>query len=100
LLILENFAFMTFFLGFLKFVSYLPRYAVVFLVKGYQKTLSPDHGFLKRFFPHGYCKFSPTCSSYAILSITKYGVFHGGAKAIFRIFKCNPWSKGGIDEVR
>lgn len=66
----------------------------------YQKTLSPDHGLLKGLFPHGYCKFDPTCSIYAKETIAKHGVIIGGAKALWRIIRCNPWSKGGSDPVK
>lgn len=66
----------------------------------YQKTLSPDHGFLKGFFPHGYCKFDPTCSVYAKGTVSKHGVIIGGAKALWRISRCNPCSKGGSDPVK
>ncbi|MBI4235519.1 membrane protein insertion efficiency factor YidD [Candidatus Peregrinibacteria bacterium] len=76
----------------------LPRYLVAFLVWLYQKTLSPDHGLLKVFFPHGYCKFKPSCSEYSKRAFLKHGVFWGGIKAFWRVLRCNPWSKGGVDE--
>lgn len=63
----------------------------------YQKTLSPDHGLMKKFFPGGYCKFTPTCSDYSKHAILKYGFFRGTFKGIKRILKCNPCSKGGLD---
>lgn len=43
------------------------------------------------------CRFYPTCSEYAILAIKKYGALKGGFKAMWRILRCNPFSKGGID---
>lgn len=43
------------------------------------------------------CRFYPSCSDYAIMSIEKYGVIRGLFKSIWRIIKCNPLSKGGID---
>lgn len=43
------------------------------------------------------CRFYPTCSEYAILAIKKYGPFKGFFKAVWRILRCNPFSKGGID---
>jgi len=43
------------------------------------------------------CRFYPTCSEYAVLAIKKYGPFKGSLKAILRILRCNPFSKGGID---
>lgn len=67
-------------------------------IKFYQKTLSPDHGLFKSLHHNGYCKFYPTCSEYCYQAIKKYGLWKGGFKCIKRIFKCTPWSKGGIDK--
>lgn len=90
--------FMKKFLEYFKnYVWHLPRKISVFFIKVYQKTLSPDHGFFKRFYPHGYCKFQPTCSEYARESVKKHGVVWGGMKAFWRVCRCNPWSKGGED---
>ncbi|WP_425480508.1 membrane protein insertion efficiency factor YidD [Hydrogenobacter thermophilus] len=43
------------------------------------------------------CRYYPTCSEYAILSIEKYGVVKGGLKALWRVLRCHPLSKGGVD---
>jgi hypothetical protein len=43
------------------------------------------------------CRFYPSCSTYAALSIEKYGVLAGTAKGIRRILKCHPFHKGGVD---
>ncbi len=43
------------------------------------------------------CKFHPTCSEYALMSIEKYGAFKGSVKAMYRILRCNPFNKGGVD---
>lgn len=77
-----------------------PRYFVIKILKIYQKTLSFDHGFFKALFPYGYCRFKPTCSEYAIKAVEKYGVIKGGAKALWRVMRCNPWNKGGWDPVK
>ena len=63
----------------------------------YQRTLSPDTGWFKSRYPGGYCRYYPTCSEYCKQSIQKYGVAKGIAKGFWRILRCNPWSKGGID---
>jgi hypothetical protein len=81
-----------------KKVLYLPRYPLLWIIFLYQKTLSPDHSFwAKWFFPHGYCKFHPTCSEYGYTIIKKRGIFIGVPKAAWRILRCNPWNPGGID---
>lgn len=43
------------------------------------------------------CRFYPTCSQYAILAIKKYGALRGTIKAVWRILRCNPFGKGGVD---
>ena len=80
-------------------LKYYPRYIVIKILKIYQRILSFDHGFLKIFSPYGRCRFRPTCSDYAIGAILKFGVFRGGFKAVWRVLRCNPWSKGGWDPV-
>ena len=45
------------------------------------------------------CRFVPTCSAYAIEARTKYGALKGGALALWRILRCNPFSTGGYDPV-
>lgn len=45
------------------------------------------------------CRFVPTCSAYAIEAIKKYGALKGSALALWRILRCNPFSKGGYDPV-
>jgi len=83
----------------MKFI-YLPSYIAIQIIKLYQKTISFDHGFLKIFFPHGYCRFHPTCSEYSVRAITKYGFIRGGLKATWRVIRCNPWNKGGYDPLK
>ena len=46
------------------------------------------------------CRYWPSCSEYALQSIQKHGVLKGGLLGAWRIIRCNPWSKGGIDPVR
>jgi len=77
--------------------KYFPSFVAIKIIKIYQKTLSFDHGFLKIFFPHGFCRFRPTCSEYAVSALEKYGFFKGGIKALWRVLRCNPWNRGGHD---
>lgn len=69
----------------------MKRFLIV-LIRGYQKYISP-------LFPPS-CRFQPTCSQYAIEAVQKYGAFKGGAMAIWRILRCNPFCKGGYDPVK
>lgn len=78
----------------------LPRKLVIALIRAYQVTLSPDHGIIMRkFHPNGYCRYYPSCSTYGYQVINKYGLIRGIPRLVWRILRCNPWSKGGIDEV-
>jgi len=61
------------------------------LIRFYQKCISP------RKIPC--CRFTPTCSQYAIEAITVHGALKGTALAIYRILRCNPFCKGGYDPV-
>jgi hypothetical protein len=83
-----------------KYCQNLPRALAVKIIKIYQKTLSFDHGPLKSFYPHGFCRFYPSCSQYGLEAIEKYGIIRGGVMAMWRVLRCNPWSKGGYDPVK
>ncbi|NMB83632.1 MAG: membrane protein insertion efficiency factor YidD [Ignavibacteria bacterium] len=67
------------------------RLIFIYLIKLYQKFISP-------LFPPS-CRFYPTCSEYAVQSFQKYGIVKGGIKSIWRILRCNPFNKGGYDPV-
>ena len=67
------------------------KYLMIGLVKLYQKIISP----LKP----SCCRFTPTCSAYAIEAFRKRGFFVGLILTICRIIRCNPFSKGGYDPV-
>jgi hypothetical protein len=51
------------------------------------------------FSSHGACKFTPTCSNYAIECYQKYSFIKGTILIIKRIIRCNPFNKGGFDPV-
>jgi len=72
---------------------------LLFLIRFYQKTLSPDTGLLSYKHPNGYCRFHPHCSEYAYQVINKYGLVKGSFLAVKRVIKCNPCNKGGIDLI-
>jgi putative membrane protein insertion efficiency factor len=77
----------------------LPRRFALFLIRGYQRTVSLDHGRLGRVVPVRVCRFHPTCSEYASEAISRYGVRRGLTLGTRRILRCNPWYPGGVDEV-
>ena len=58
----------------------------ILLIKFYQKCISPMLG--------SNCRYTPTCSEYALQALRKYGPFKGGWLALKRILRCHPW--GGL----
>ncbi len=66
---------------------------LLFLIKLYQMLISPWLGTNK-------CRYTPTCSQYAIEAITKYGIIKGSYKTIKRILSCGPWGGHGYDPVQ
>ena len=54
--------------------------------------------FLSSFF-WGSCRFSPSCSHYAIEALVKHGLWKGAWLSVWRILRCNPWASGGHDPV-
>lgn len=65
---------------------------MLFLIKTYQVTISP-------IFSAGACRYYPTCSHYAAEAIEVHGIIKGTLLAVWRIMRCNPFSKGGYDPV-
>lgn len=69
----------------------LPRALLVALVRGYQLVISPA-------LPPS-CRFSPSCSQYALESLRRYGALRGSWMAARRLARCHPWHPGGYDPV-
>ena len=61
------------------------------LIRAYQWVISP-------LFPPS-CRFTPSCSNYALEAINTFGIFKGGFLSIKRILRCNPWGGHGHDPV-
>ena len=61
------------------------------LIEGYQRWISPLHP--------SCCRYIPSCSAYAKQAISRFGALKGGLLALWRIMRCNPFSKGGYDPV-
>jgi uncharacterized protein len=69
----------------------LPRRIVIFPIAAWHAFISPLFG--------ARCKYEPSCSTYAIQAIERYGILRGVLLAGWRIVRCNPWSHGGFDPV-
>lgn len=67
------------------------RSVVVAPIRLYQRFISPAFG--QR------CRYYPSCSEYAVQSITRFGILRGLILAGWRLLRCNPWSQGGVDPV-
>ena len=65
---------------------------LISMIRFYRKYLSGMKGYST-------CKYYPTCSQYGLEAIEKYGALKGGALTLWRILRCNPFSKGGYDPV-
>ena len=70
----------------------VPRLAGLGAIRFYQATLS-------RAIPAGTCRFYPTCSHYGYQAIVKHGLIKGSGLAVWRVARCQPFSKGGYDPV-
>lgn len=64
---------------------------MIAIVRWYQKSISP--------YKPPCCRFTPTCSAYAIEAFEKRGFFMGLLLSVWRILRCNPFCKGGYDPV-
>lgn len=65
--------------------------AMMAAVRWYQRNISA--------YTKPCCRFYPTCSNYALQAIEKHGAWKGGWLALFRILRCNPLFRGGVDLV-
>jgi putative membrane protein insertion efficiency factor len=68
-----------------------PANALVLLIRGYQRWVSP------LFVPR--CRFYPSCSAYAVQALQVHGLVKGGRLALWRLVRCQPFSAGGVDHV-
>ncbi|MBU3649573.1 MAG: membrane protein insertion efficiency factor YidD [Limnohabitans sp.] len=64
---------------------------LIFLVKAYRLLLSPWLG--------SACRFTPTCSAYALEALERHGAAQGGWMTTRRLLRCHPWCAGGHDPV-
>lgn len=73
-------------------IMLLPRLMLVGVVRGYQYAIGP-------FFPST-CRYTPSCSEYALEALHKYGALRGSILAVHRILRCHPWGGHGYDPPR
>lgn len=64
---------------------------LVWIINGYRYAISPLLG--------TNCRFTPSCSEYAVEAVTKYGVVKGIWLSIKRVSRCHPWHHGGYDPL-
>lgn len=69
----------------------LPRNLVLALLTAYRALISPLYGDV--------CAYYPSCSAYAVGAVQQHGAVKGAVLAAWRILRCNPWSRGGVDDV-
>lgn len=68
-----------------------PKRLMLGVIRFYRRQISPS-------LPPS-CRFTPTCSAYALEAIERYGALKGGGMALWRILRCNPFHPGGYDPV-
>lgn len=72
-------------------VGFVLSYALILPIRAYQRFISP--------LTPPSCRLYPSCSAYAVESISVHGPFKGFVLASWRLVRCNPWNRGGIDPV-
>ncbi|MDR0763151.1 MAG: membrane protein insertion efficiency factor YidD [Bacteroidales bacterium] len=72
-------------------MKHVAKFFFIGLIKIYQYCISP-------FFPPA-CRYTPTCSAYAVEAIEKYGALKGGWLALKRLLRCHPFGGSGYDPV-
>ncbi|MBP3705311.1 MAG: membrane protein insertion efficiency factor YidD [Clostridia bacterium] len=70
---------------------FAPKQILLALIRLYRKTR--PRGTM------GCCKYIPTCSEYGLVAIERFGALKGGLLTVWRILRCNPFSRGGYDPV-
>ena len=74
------------------FTALIPRNIGVLGIRGYRAAISPLYGDV--------CRYYPSCSAYGLGSVQQRGLVIGSGLTAWRILRCNPWTAGGIDDVR
>jgi putative membrane protein insertion efficiency factor len=72
-------------------MNQIPKTVVLLLLRAYKWAISP-------MFPPA-CRYVPTCSEYAMEAVDRYGAVRGSMMGIWRVLRCHPLVKGGLDPV-
>jgi putative membrane protein insertion efficiency factor len=72
-------------------MNQISKSVALFVLRGYKWAVSPI------FLPA--CRYVPSCSDYAMEAINRYGVVRGSLMAMWRVLRCHPFAKGGLDPV-
>ncbi len=73
------------------FVARIPVRLLLLAVRRYQLYISP--------MTPPTCRYYPSCSQYAVVALQRHGAIRGTYLAVRRLLRCNPWSRGGVDDV-
>jgi uncharacterized protein len=73
------------------------QHILIFAIRAYRWTISPAQLFL--FGSTGGCRFTPTCSQYAVEAVQTHGTLAGTLLAAKRVCRCHPWAECGHDPV-
>lgn len=68
----------------------LPRNVLIAALLAYRRLVSPMYGDV--------CRYHPSCSRYALEAVQQSGAVAGSVLAAWRVLRCNPWSRGGVDD--
>ena len=71
-------------------LAVLPRNLLIALLTAYRRAVSPLYGDV--------CRYHPSCSRYALEAVQQSGAVLGSVQAAWRVLRCNPWSRGGVDD--
>jgi hypothetical protein len=71
--------------------AHMIKYLIIGLIRGYQLLISS-------WLPPR-CRFTPSCSQYAISAFSKYGIIRGFCLTIKRLLRCHPWGSSGFDPL-
>ena len=73
------------------FIFAVPLFLAIGLIYFYKLIISP--------FTPSVCRFTPSCSTYAVVALKRFGLIHGGWLTLKRIVRCHPKAIGGVDPV-